>query len=82
MATTLKPLDQQVIVITGASSGIGLGMMAKINTFVSKNLPGIGDRMTAKQVKNLQRDEPNQDREGTLYIPGESGQTHGHHPDA
>jgi hypothetical protein len=54
-------------------------MMSKMNTFVAKNLPGLADRMTAKQVENLQRDEPARDREGTLHTPGESGQTHGHH---
>jgi len=61
---------------------IKVGMMAKVNTFVAKNLPAIGDRMAAKQVKNLQRDEPPQDPEGTLYVPGESGETHGRHPSA
>jgi short-subunit dehydrogenase len=58
---------------------IRVGMMSKMNTFVAKNLPGLADRMTAKQVENLQRDEPARDREGTLHTPGESGQTHGHH---
>jgi short-subunit dehydrogenase len=60
-----------------------VGMMAKVNTFVAKNLPGVGDRMAAGQVENLKRDEPPQrDREGALHIPGESGRTHGNHPDA
>ena len=59
-----------------------VGMMSKVNTFVSKNLPAIGDRMSAKQLKNLQRDEPPRDPSGTLYIPGESGQVHGNHAEA
>ena len=58
---------------------VKVGMMAKVNTFVARNLPAIGDRMAAKQVKNLQRDEPAQDPEGTLYVPGEDGRTHGDH---
>lgn len=61
---------------------VKVGMMSKVNTFAAKNLPAIADRMTAKQVKNLQRDEPAHDRDGTLYIPGESGHVHGNHPSA
>ena len=61
---------------------IKVGMMAKVNTFVAKNLPGIGDRMAAKQVKNFQRDEPAREPEGTLYVPGEDGRTHGDHASA
>src|SRR4051794_15123885 len=33
-----------------------VGMMAKVNTFVAKNLPGVADRMGAKQVENMKRD--------------------------
>lgn len=61
---------------------VKVGMMSKVNTFAAKNMPSIADRMTAKQVKNLQRDEPAHDREGTLYIPGEGGHIHGNHPSA
>jgi len=59
---------------------VKVGMMAKMNTFMSKNLPGIADRMAAKQVQNLQRDEPVKEPAGTLYTPGEAGRTHGNHP--
>ena len=58
---------------------IRVGSMSKINTFVAKNLPGIADRMTAKQIPELQRDEPPKHPDGTLYTPGESGRTHGDH---
>jgi short-subunit dehydrogenase len=61
---------------------IKVGMMARVNTFVAKNLPGIGDRMAARQVPNLQRDEPVKQPEGTLYVPGEDGRTHGDHASA
>jgi short-subunit dehydrogenase len=61
---------------------VKVGMMSKVNTFVAKNLPSIGDRMAAKQVKNLQRDEPAPESEGTLYVPGEDGRTHGDHAGA
>jgi len=63
-----------------------VGMMSKVNTFAAKNMPGIAERMAAKQVKNLQRDEPPQNRDGALHVPSESsgdaGRTHGNHPDA
>jgi short-subunit dehydrogenase len=61
---------------------VKVGMMSKVNTFSAKNMPSLADRMTAKQVKNLQRDEPPRDPEGTLYVPGESGEVHGNHPSA
>jgi hypothetical protein len=61
---------------------VKVGAMSKINTFVAKNLPGVGDRMAARQVESFKRDEPPAHAEGTLYIPGESGETHGHHPTA
>jgi short-subunit dehydrogenase len=61
---------------------IRVGTMSKINTFVSKAMPSVGDRMSAKQISNLQRDEPAQHREGTLFVPGEGGQVHGNHPSA
>jgi short-subunit dehydrogenase len=59
-----------------------VGMMAKVNTFAANNLPGVADKMSAKQVDKLKRDEPNSGREGTLYTPGESGRVHGNHPGA
>jgi NADP-dependent 3-hydroxy acid dehydrogenase YdfG len=56
-----------------------VGAMAKVSTFVAKNLPGLGDRMSAKQAEKLHRDEPPRDPEGTLHRPGEGGQVHGDH---
>lgn len=59
---------------------IRVGAMAKVNTFMAKNVPGVADRMAAKQVENLKRDEPaRRDREGALNQPGESGRKHGDH---
>jgi short-subunit dehydrogenase len=67
---------------TKPTRSIKVGAMSKVNTFVAKNLPSVAERMAAKQVPELQRDEPAKDREGTLYVPGGSGETHGHHADA
>ena len=59
-----------------------VGMMAKVNTFVSKNIPAVADRMSARMVDDFKRDLPPQNPDGTLYVPGESGQTHGDHSSA
>src|SRR5688500_11553091 len=64
---------------TKPTRDLRVGTMSKLNTFVAKNIPAIGDRMAAKQVENLHRDEPPRDPEGTLYTPGESGQPRGDH---
>ena len=69
-------------VVVRPARDVKVGMMAKVNSFISKNLPGIGDRMATKQPKNLERDEPARDPEGTLYRPGEEGRTHGNHAKA
>jgi short-subunit dehydrogenase len=61
---------------------VKVGSMSKVNTFVSKAMPSIGDRMSAKQIPNLQRDEPPRDPAGTLYVPGEGGHVHGDHSSA
>ena len=58
---------------------VKVGMMAKVNACAAKNMPSIAERMAAKQIPNMQREEPARDREGTLYIPGESGEMHGDH---
>lgn len=54
-----------------------VGMMAKLNTAISKFAPTLGDRMAASYTTRQQHDEPPRDPEGTLYKPGESGHTHG-----
>jgi NADP-dependent 3-hydroxy acid dehydrogenase YdfG len=67
---------------TKPTRDIRVGGMSKLNTFVAKNLPGVADRMAARQVENVQRDEPARHRDGTLYEPGESGRVHGDHAKA
>jgi len=56
---------------------VKVGMMSKVNTFVAKNAPSVGDWMAGKQANRQQRKIEPQDPEGTLFKPGESGQTHG-----
>lgn len=57
-----------------------LGMRTKMNTFVSNNLPGVADRVAAKQADKMHRDEPARNPAGALHTPGESGRVHGDHP--
>ena len=61
---------------------IRVGGMSKLNTFVAKNFPGVADRMTARQVDDLHREEPPRHPEGTLHVPGEDGRVHGNHAKA
>ncbi|HSI34740.1 MAG TPA: SDR family oxidoreductase [Tepidisphaeraceae bacterium] len=63
---------------------VRVGMMSKVNTFMAKYVPGMADRMAAKQVENLKRDEPpRRDSEGALHAASEAkttaGHTHGDH---
>jgi short-subunit dehydrogenase len=67
---------------TKPTRDVKVGMMSKVNTFVAKNLPGVGDRMAAKAVEELKRDEPPRDREGALHRPSEDGRVHGDHAKA
>ncbi len=57
-----------------------VGAMAKLNTTLAKLMPGLAKKLEAKQAGRQQYDEPPRDPEGTLYKPGESGQTHGSGP--
>jgi len=57
-----------------------VGMMSKVNTTVAKFMPGLGDKMAAKQANRQQYDEPPRDPAGTLYQAGETGMTHGTGP--
>jgi NAD(P)-dependent dehydrogenase (short-subunit alcohol dehydrogenase family) len=55
-----------------------VGAMSKVNTFVAKVAPGIGDKIAAKQVHRQQYDERPRDPHGALYKPSETGgQVHG-----
>ncbi len=81
----IQPQDVADAILKAAvkpKKSIKVGTMSKVNTFAFNNLPGMAHRMSAKQVENVQRDEPNRAPAGTLYQPGEEGRTHGDHPDA
>jgi len=65
---------------TKPTRDVKVGMMAKLNTAVSKVAPSLGDKMAAKQTDRQQRDEAPRHPEGTLYEAGESGKVHGLEP--
>jgi short-subunit dehydrogenase len=48
-----------------------VGMMSKVNTAVSNLLPGVADKMSAKQVNRQQYDERPRNPDGALYQPSE-----------
>lgn len=59
-----------------------VGTMSKVNTAISHLAPGLGDKISAKQVERQHYDEPARDPAGALHRPGETtrqgtGQTHG-----
>jgi len=58
---------------------VKVGTMAKVNAVTAKLFPGVADRMSAKQVEDMTRDEPPRDPEGTLNKPSEDGRVHGDH---
>lgn len=83
----LDPQDVADAILEAAvkpTPNIKVGTMSKVNAFMAKNAPNMGERMAAKKAPDLQRDEPvdEADRQGALHIPGEGGEIHGHHPDA
>lgn len=62
---------------TSPTRDVTVGAMAKLNTLTAKLLPGLSDKLSAKQVNRQQFAEPARDPEGTLYRPGESGEIYG-----
>jgi len=54
-----------------------VGMMAKVNTFMANNMPKTAEKMAKGYVSKQQLDEPPRNPEGTLHIPGESGEARG-----
>ncbi|MDB5035141.1 MAG: short-chain dehydrogenase [Chlorobi bacterium] len=54
-----------------------VGGMSKLNTTIAKIVPGLGDKMSAKQVDRQQYNEPPRNPQGTLYTAGDGGHTRG-----
>jgi short-subunit dehydrogenase len=76
----IDPRQVADAILSAAASptrSVRVGAMAKLNTLMSKIMPGLADKMSAKQADRQHYDEPPRDPEGTLYRAGESGRTHG-----
>jgi short-subunit dehydrogenase len=61
---------------------VRVGALSKLNTTTAKLMPGLADRMSAKQVHRQNYDAPPVDPEGTLFKPGEAGRIKGRPPEA
>ncbi|HZV97370.1 MAG TPA: SDR family oxidoreductase [Methylophilaceae bacterium] len=79
----IEPVQVAEAILKAATSGgrdVKVGAMAVVNTAVSKLLPSLGDKISARQANRQQEDFPPRDPEGTLYKPGHDGRIHGHAP--
>lgn len=76
----INPEQVAEAILKAATEGgrdVKVGAMAVINTTMSKLMPSLGDKMSAKRGSSQQEDIPPLHPQGTLYEPGESGSSHG-----
>ncbi|SFN38266.1 Short-chain dehydrogenase [Nitrosospira briensis] len=76
----IEPEQVAEAILKAATEGgrdVKVGAMAVINTTISKLMPSLGDKMSAKRGSSQQEDIPPLHPQGTLYEPGESGSSHG-----
>jgi short-subunit dehydrogenase len=81
LPTPMIPAEKVAAAILEAASDpdreVKVGALSVINTTMFKLVPGLADRMAKKQMGRQQRNAPSHPHEGTLYVPGESGETAG-----
>lgn len=76
----IDPLRVAEATLKAATDGgrdVTVGAVSKVNTLMSKVLPSIADRISARQVDRQQRDMPAQESVGNLYRAGPGGRIHG-----
>lgn len=76
----INPEQVAEAILRAATEGgrdVKVGAMAVINTAISKLMPSLGDKLSAKRGSSQQEDIPPLHPQGTLYEPGESGCAHG-----
>lgn len=76
----IDPEDVARAILKAATEGgrdVKVGTMSVLNTTMSKIMPSMADKMSAKQVDRQQKSEQPKHPQGTLYAPGNSGRTHG-----
>lgn len=77
----INPEQVAEAILKAATEGgrdVKVGAMAVVNTAISKLMPSLGDKMSARRGSEQQEEIPPLHPEGTLYRPGESGREHGH----
>ncbi|HEU4855607.1 MAG TPA: SDR family oxidoreductase [Nitrosospira sp.] len=76
----IEPEQVAEAILKAATEGgrdVKVGAMAVVNTTISKLMPSLGDKMSAKRGSSQQENIPPLHPQGTLYEPGESGSSHG-----
>jgi short-subunit dehydrogenase len=62
---------------TKPKDAIKVGLMAKMDTNMSKMMPSLAEQMAKMQIGRQQRTEAPHTRQGTLYTPSEDGRIYG-----
>lgn len=77
----INPEQVAEAILKAATEGgrdVKVGAMAVVNTTISKLMPGLGDKMSAKRGSGQREKIPPLHPQGILYEPGESGSVRGH----
>lgn len=76
----INPEQVAEAILKAATEGgrdVKVGAMAVVNTAISRLMPSIGDKMSARRGSHQQENIPSLHPQGTLYEPGESGVARG-----
>ena len=74
------PQDVAEAILEAATEGkrqVRVSAPAKLNSFLARVAPRLGDRMAVRQMDRQQYSEPPRDPLGTLYTPGSEGRVYG-----
>lgn len=77
----INPEQVAEAILKAATEGgrdVKVGAMAVVNTTMSKLMPSLADKMSAKRGSGQREKIPPLHPQGTLYEPGESGSVRGH----
>lgn len=77
----INPEQVAEAILKAATEGgrdVKVGAMAVVNTTISKLMPGLGDKMSARRGSGQREKIPPLHPQGILYEPGESGSVRGH----
>lgn len=80
-APLVNPEQVAEAILRAATEGgreVKVGAMAVVNAAISKRMPNLGDKMSARRGSSRQEGIPPLHPQGILYGPGESGSVRGH----